>query len=106
MGQLMGQGTGTRHSQQLAGDIEELGANIGGPATAGSPELSLTASGLSDNFDQWFGIAADILLHPSFPADELDQLKQRTLVQLRQQRTNPDFLARERFAKALYGDSH
>jgi predicted Zn-dependent peptidase len=106
MVQLMRQGTATRNSRQLAEDIDALGANIGGSATPGSPELSLTASGLSDNFDQWFGIAADILLHPSFPADELDQLKQRTLVQLRQQRTNPAFLAQERFAKALYGDGH
>ena len=104
--QLMRQGTSTRNSKQLAEEIDALGANIGGNAAAASPELSLTAAGLSDNFDQWFAIAADILLHPSFPADELDQLKQRTLVQLRQQRTNPAFLAQERFAKALYGDSH
>ena len=104
--QLMRQGTATRNSKQLAEDIDTLGANINGTATAGSPEVSLTASGLSDNFDQWFAIAVDVLLHPSFPADELDQLKQRTLVQLRQQRSNPQFLAQERFAKALYGDTH
>jgi zinc protease len=104
--QLMRQGTATRNSKQLAEDIDALGANIAGTAMPGSPEASLTASGLSDNFDQWFGIAVDVLLHPSFPADELDQLKQRTLVQLRQQRSNPQFLAQERFAKVLYGDSH
>lgn len=106
MVQLMRQGTTTRNSRQLAEEIDGLGANIGGSAAPGSPELSLTASGLSDNFDQWFAIAAEILLHPSFPAGELEQLKQRTLVQLRQQRTNPAFLAQERFAKALYGDGH
>jgi predicted Zn-dependent peptidase len=106
MVQLMRQGTATRNSKQLAEEIDALGANIGGTAMPGSPELSLTASGLSDNFDQWFALATDILLHPSFPADELEQLKQRTLVQLRQQRTNPAFLAQERFAKALYGDGH
>ena len=114
MAQLMRQGTATRNSKQLAEEIDALGANINlgtnvalaGGMGASSPELSLTASGLSDNFDQWFAIAADILLHPSFPADELDQIKQRTLVQLRQQRSNPQFLAQERFAKALYGDAH
>ena len=106
MAQLMRQGTTTRNSKQLSEEIDALGANIGATAAPGSPELSLTASGLSDNFDQWFALAADILLHPSFPADELDQLKKRTLVQIRQQRTNPAFLAQERFAKALYGDTH
>jgi predicted Zn-dependent peptidase len=104
--QLMRQGTTTRNSKQLAEQIDALGANIGGAAMAGSPEVSLTASGLSDNFDQWFGLAVDVLLHPTFPADELDQLKQRTLVSLRQQRSNPAFLAQERFARVLYGDTH
>ena len=45
----------------------------------------------------------DILLHPSFPADEWAKLKQRQLIGLRNQRTSPQFLSRERFNKAVYG---
>ena len=45
----------------------------------------------------------DILLHPTFPADEWAKLKQRQLVGLRKQRTSPQFLSRERFNKAVFG---
>jgi predicted Zn-dependent peptidase len=65
----------------------------------------LSASGLSDNFDDWFGIVSEVLLHPSFPADELEKLKQRQRVQLRQQRSSASFLANERFHRAVY-DGH
>src|SRR5262249_1833946 len=61
-------------------------------------------SGLSDNFDKWFALGVDIFLHPSFPADEWTKLKQRTLLGLRQQRSNPGFLVAERFNKLVFGD--
>ncbi len=101
---LMRLGTTSRNAKQLAEDIESLGANLGGGTNGGLPDATLNASGLSNNFDQWFGIAVDVLLHPSFPANELEQFKQRSLIGLRQTRTNPAFLANERFAKALYGN--
>ena len=69
----------------------------------GSPDLVLNASGLSDNFDDWFSLATDILLSPSFPADELEKLKQRQRIQIRQQRTAANFLLNERFSRAVYG---
>jgi zinc protease len=102
--QIMRQGTKTRTSKQLAEEIDRLGANINVSAEWGMPSASLNASGLSDTFDQWFGVAMDVLLHPNFPADELALLKQRQLVQLKQQRTQPMFLAGERLQKVLYGE--
>jgi zinc protease len=48
-------------------------------------------------------LASDILLHPSFPDDELARYKQRTRASLAQQRANPAFLAAEVFSRAVYG---
>ena len=59
---------------------------------------------MSDNFDDWFAVSVDVLLHPSFPADELEKLKQRQRVQLREQRIVAGFLLSERFNRAVYGD--
>ena len=58
---------------------------------------------MSDNFDRWFALAHDLLLNPVFPQEELDRLKQRLKVSLRQQRASPAFLNNERFSKAVYG---
>jgi zinc protease len=46
---------------------------------------------------------ADVILNPSFPAEDLNKLKTRATAQLRAQRSQPGFLANEMFLKTLYG---
>jgi predicted Zn-dependent peptidase len=45
-----------------------------------------------------------VLLRPSFPADELEKMKQRMRAQLREQRSGANFLLNERFNRLVYGD--
>jgi predicted Zn-dependent peptidase len=63
----------------------------------------VVASGLSDTFEKWFALTADVLLHPSFPADELAQYRARAKSALLQQRSQPGFLANQTMSRALYG---
>jgi zinc protease len=100
---MMREGTETRTSERIAEEIDKLGATLSTSAAFGSPEVGLTASGLSANFDAWLGVFTDVLLHPAFPASELGKLKQRLKVQLRQQRSGAGFLMEERFSRAVYG---
>jgi predicted Zn-dependent peptidase len=102
--QMLQEGSKSRTSLQLAEEIDRLGASISAGSSFGSPDTVLNASGLSDNFDDWFGIAVDMLLHPSFPADELEKLKQRQRIQLREQRSSANFLLSERFNRAVFRD--
>src|SRR5262249_50468993 len=101
--QMLREGTKTKTSVQIAEQSAQLGAEISAQAAFGSSATVINASGLSDNFDQWLALTNDVLLNASFPADELNRLKQRLKAQLRQQRANPNFLANERFSKAVYG---
>lgn len=102
--QMLKEGTATRTSKQIAEEMDRLGANISVIAPFGADDVTLMASGLSDNLPQWLALASDILLHPSFPESELAKLKQRTKVQLLQFRALPQFLVAERFSKAVYGE--
>lgn len=102
--QMLREGTKSRTSKQLAEEVERLGATLSATSSFGATDAVLSASGLSDNFVAWFSLAVDMLLNPAFPADELAKLKQRLRVQLRQQRTAPNFLLRERFNRAVFGD--
>ncbi|HET9916494.1 MAG TPA: pitrilysin family protein [Candidatus Binatia bacterium] len=102
--QMLREGTRSKTSVELAEAIDRLGASIGAGSSFGSSDTVLSASGLSDNFDEWMGIAFEILLQPSFAADELEKLRQRLRVQLREQRSNANFLLSERFNRAVYGD--
>lgn len=101
--QMLREGTQSRTSRQLAEDVEKLGATLSSSSGFGSSAAIISASGLSDNFDEWFALAADILLHPTFPAEELAKLQQRLKVQLRQQRSQSFFLVNERFNRAVFG---
>jgi predicted Zn-dependent peptidase len=102
--QMLREGTKTRNSRQIAEDVEKLGATLTAASGFGSAAATLNASGLSDNFDQWFGLMTDILLNPTFPADEFAKLKARLKTNLINQRTQPNFLADERFRRAVYGN--
>jgi zinc protease len=101
--QMLREGTKTKSSVQIAEQMDLLGASVSAAAGFGSSSTVINASGLSDNFDQWLALTNDILLNPSFPADELNRLKQRLKAQLRQQRANPNFLSTETFNRAVYG---
>ncbi len=101
--QMLREGTATRSSKQINEEIDRLGASFFASAPFGNGAASAGASGLSDNFDTWFPLTADLLLNASFPADELNKLKARLKVQLVQQRQQPNFLANERFSEAVYG---
>src|SRR5437899_8423140 len=101
--QMLREGTKTRSSLQIAEQMDQLGASISASAPFGDPATVINASGLSDNFEQWFALTNDLLLNPTFPGDELNRLKQRVKTQLRQQRANPNFLSREAFNKTVYG---
>src|SRR6202165_5748534 len=66
---LLEEGTKTRTSKQIAEQIDSLGASLSASAGFGSGSTILSASGLSDTFEQWFALATDVLLHPTFPGD-------------------------------------
>lgn len=101
--QMLREGTPTHNSKQINEAIDQLGASLFANAPFGDGAASIGATGLSDNFDQWFPMATDLLLNANFPDSELAKLKQRLKIQLVQQRQQPNFLATERFNEAVYG---
>jgi zinc protease len=101
--QMMREGTVSRTSPEIARDIDTMAAALNLSAGISSPVATVSGSALTENFDRLFELTADILLNPSFPADEWDRLKTRTKAGLQQQRTQPSFLAGEMMNRVLYG---
>jgi zinc protease len=100
---MMREGTATRTTQQISETLERMAANVSVGTGLSSVDATISGSSLTDNFGDTFGLAADILLSPTFPDDELARYKQRTRTGLLQQRTFPGFLASEMFSKVIYG---
>ena len=101
---LLREGTKTRTSRQISDEVDRLGASLLASSAFTSSATSLSASGLSDNFDEWFSLAVDVLLNPTFPLDELNRYRERTKANLKIQRSQPGFLQAERFSRAVYGN--
>ena len=101
---LLREGTAKRNSAQIATDLDELGAAFNSDAAFGSNLTTIQSSGLSQSADKVMELMSDIVLNASFPADELQKYQRQEGARLFQQRSNPGFLARERFARAIYGD--
>ena len=114
---MMMLGTPTRTARQISEALADIGATVsfggsgggggrggGGGGAAAGGEGTITMSALAENFDQALAIMADLLLHPSFPADELEKWKNRQRSLLEQQRSNPATLANEKLMQVLYPD--
>lgn len=101
---LLREGTKTRSSKQIAEQIDLLGASLSANSGLSSLTSTVNASGLTDNFDQILELFVDVILNPSFPDDEFNKLRSRTRANLQSQRSNPGFLASEKFSKVIYGD--
>jgi predicted Zn-dependent peptidase len=102
--QMMREGTKTRTSQRISQALETMAATLFVTGSIAGPGAGVSGAALTEHFTDVFDLAADVLLNPSFPAEEWDRLKTRAKAGLIQQRTQPGFLASEMFAKVTYGD--
>ena len=101
---MVSEGTTHRNSAQIAKDIDDIGASLGASADFGRNVSIVTASGLVENTDRILELMSDVVLNPTFPEVELAKYKKRQLADLQQMRSEPSFLARERFYSVLYGN--
>lgn len=100
---MMREGTTTRTTAQISEQLERMAAAVNVGTSMSSLDATITGSSLTDNFDDTFKLAADILLNPTFPDEELARYKQRTRTTLIQQRTSASFLSVEMFSRVMYG---
>jgi zinc protease len=101
---LLDKGTTTRTAEQISEAIEGVGGSL--RAGADADFLTVSATVLADDLPLAFDLVADVARRPSFPATELELVRQRTLSGLRAQLGQPGEIARRRFVEAVYGMGH
>lgn len=94
-------GTPTRTADQFAEEADFLGATIG--AISGPDALAVSASGLVRDLPKLLDLFSDVVLHPTFPADELAKYQRQTISGLIAQKQRPAALAAKLTGKLLYG---
>lgn len=101
---MLDEGTTTRTSLQLADELEYLGADLSTDANWDALVVALHV--LRPRLDPALELMADVVLHPTFPDEELERKRAERLATLIQQRDEPRFLAANAFAAVLYGGAH
>ncbi|MBX9687200.1 MAG: insulinase family protein [Candidatus Obscuribacterales bacterium] len=99
---MLTEGTNKRSSKQIAEAIDFIGGAIA--AQTGPDFTTVSASALSQYNERLLDTFADVILNPSFPEDELKLEKTNKIQELALNRSKPDFLAAERFAKIVFGN--
>ncbi|HKE82604.1 MAG TPA: pitrilysin family protein [Vicinamibacterales bacterium] len=101
---MVDEGTATRSSLQIADEVAQLGASLNTGSTMDATTVS--ARSLTKNFPGTLDLLADVVLHPSFPAEEIERQRASRLAGLVQQRDNPAQVASQVMAASLYGPKH
>lgn len=98
---LLTAGTPTRDSFQIAAEAEGYGGSLG--ASANHDYVTIHAACLSHHLPAMLNLTSDIIRNAAYPAEEVEIDRKNTLQRLQIQRSQPSFLAHERFARELFG---
>lgn len=98
---LLTRGTPTRNAQEIAETIEGVGGRLN--AFAGGDWMNVSSTVLLEHAPLAFDLLQDVVLNPTFPEDELESERRRTLSGLRAQLGQPGAIAQRRFLETIYG---
>lgn len=99
---LIDDGTKKRSAVEIANELQAIGANLGAGGTWDSTNVAMQT--LTKNLDKALDIYADVIQNPTFPASEFESLRQRQIVGLRVQKSNPNAISNTVYNKVLYGN--
>ena len=89
---------------QIADEIADLGANIGLSVGGERTILRIRSLSRKDLRDRAVKLAAAMLSSPIYDAKIVEREKQRTMTNLLEAETKPEFVLERRFTKSIYGD--
>jgi predicted Zn-dependent peptidase len=100
---LLMQGTASRSHADIVSDLARLGGTI--DANAGREVATVSGAFGAADFDTGLELLADVAIHPTFPAEEIDNAKNRQANQILRAQRDPSELAEQHaIGLALAGD--
>ncbi|MCU0723295.1 MAG: insulinase family protein [Planctomycetes bacterium] len=100
---LLTSGTATRTLAEIHRGLEVVGTTV--EATGGNNTIGLKMQALREGLDASFAIFADILLHPSFPPEEVEKVKKMTVWTIQRNRADAEDDA-QRVYRSRYWQTH
>jgi len=101
--ELLRRGAGQKTAAQFSEELDSLGGAFA--AGSGDQSISIYAEFLAKDFDQGIALAADAILHPQFPADEVRTAIARRADGLKSIKDNPGAI-NSYFRSFFFGSGH
>jgi len=101
---MLTEGAGSRSALEIADAIEFLGASLSTGSAIDSTAVRLFTP--VEQLAEALPVMADVVMRPTFPAEELERLRQQRLTGLLQARDDPGTIAALAFTRVLYGRTH
>lgn len=101
---LLNETTQLHTPEEISDMLDELGSSV--DVSAGSNEVFVNISALTENLDKTLTIAEEILFKPKFTQEDFERAKKQQLDAIQQQMTSAASLAEMTFLKLTYGPNH
>jgi len=98
---MLQQGTETRSAMQIADEAALLGTELSSGANMDSS--SVGSSSLIKNFAGVLDLMSDIVLHPTFPPEEVERRRASRLAAFADERSDPETIVGRTSVSALFG---
>ncbi|MBL0314650.1 MAG: insulinase family protein [Flavobacteriales bacterium] len=99
-GDLLSAGTTSKSKAQIDEAVDYIGASMSTSANG------MYGDCLKKHTDEFLSIFSDVLLHPSYPQDEIEKNRKQSLSALTSEKTDPDALSNKIGGLMKYGVSH
>jgi zinc protease len=101
---MLDEGAGGRSALQIADAVEFLGATL--TTTSGFDASAVRLNVPVPQLEEGLAVMADVALRPTFPAADLERLRQERLTALLQARDDPASIAGMAFSRIVFGRDH
>jgi zinc protease len=99
---LLRKGTATRNSEQVSSDLDFIGMQYNTQVDQDATHVS--ADFLKKDLDTSLALLGDLLLHPTFPEDEVKKKVAQEVDGIRSAKDDPNNVMQSYFMKFLYGE--
>ncbi len=101
---VMGEGTTSLTSVQIAEQQERLGANVS--VGGGRDRTDVNLSAVNPNLDASLDLMADIVKNPAFKTDDIERMRVQQLTAIDREESNPRSIATNALPPLIFGDAH
>ena len=99
---MLTQGTKTRSANEISNTLQTIGAQVNAGASWDNSGVAMQT--ITKNLDEALDVFADVVVNASFPDNEFQTLKRRTLANFIQRRSSNTATAGVVYDRVLYGD--